>query len=110
MSPPRPPSPPDGPPRGTNFSRRNAVTPLPPWPPTTRIFVRSMNTSQKKPNHKFKIPNSRFQIRKLSNSAANESLEIKMRAPLNRLRRGRRIHLRKTCQQFFYDEAAAVSA
>src|SRR6185295_13024330 len=41
--PPRPPSPPDGPPRGTNFSRRNAVTPLPPSPPFTNILARSRN-------------------------------------------------------------------
>src|SRR5665213_1888879 len=42
-SPPRPPSPPDGPPRGTNFSRRNAIQPLPPSPAFTRIFASSMN-------------------------------------------------------------------
>src|SRR5579863_10249447 len=42
-SPPRPPSPPDGPPRGTNFSRRNAMQPFPPSPAFTRIFASSMN-------------------------------------------------------------------
>src|SRR5215471_17370050 len=41
--PPLPPSPPEGPPRGTNFSRRNAVTPLPPSPPFTSILARSKN-------------------------------------------------------------------
>ena len=29
------PSPPDGPPKGTNFSRRNAIEPLPPFPAMT---------------------------------------------------------------------------
>src|SRR6185437_2432962 len=45
-SPPRPPSPPLGPPRGTNFSRRNARQPLPPSPAFTRIFTSSMNMNQ----------------------------------------------------------------
>src|SRR5664279_763722 len=43
-SPPWPPSPPDGPPRGTNFSRRKAMQPLPPSPAFTRIFASSTNT------------------------------------------------------------------
>src|SRR5260221_1135865 len=43
MSPPRPPSPPEGPPRGTNFSRRKATQPLPPSPALTRISAVSMN-------------------------------------------------------------------
>src|SRR5208282_3310447 len=43
MSPPLPPSPPEGPPRGTNFSRRNAMQPLPPSPALTRILASSMN-------------------------------------------------------------------
>src|SRR3981081_1211562 len=43
MSPPLPPSPPEGPPRGTNFSRRNAMQPLPPPPAITRILASSMN-------------------------------------------------------------------
>src|SRR5438874_4588102 len=42
-SPPRPPSPPEGPPRGTNFSRRKAMHPLPPSPAFTRIFASSIN-------------------------------------------------------------------
>src|SRR3954447_17239648 len=42
-SPPLPPSPPEGPPRGTNFSRRNARQPLPPSPAFTRIIASSMN-------------------------------------------------------------------
>src|SRR5664279_4431623 len=42
-SPPWPPSPPDGPPRGTNFSRRKAMQPLPPSPALTRIFASSTN-------------------------------------------------------------------
>src|ERR1700690_646620 len=45
MSPPRPPSPPEGPPRGTYFSRRNARQPLPPSPALTRIRASSMNTA-----------------------------------------------------------------
>src|SRR5438309_9428232 len=44
MSPPLPPSPPEGPPRGTNFSRRKAMHPLPPSPPRTWISAVSMNT------------------------------------------------------------------
>src|SRR6266849_10317166 len=43
MSPPRPPSPPEGPPRGTYFSRRNAMQPLPPSPAFTRILASSIN-------------------------------------------------------------------
>src|ERR1043166_9114075 len=40
-SPPWPPSPPLGPPRGTYFSRRNARQPLPPSPAFTRILASS---------------------------------------------------------------------
>src|SRR4051812_49361628 len=43
MSPPRPPSPPLGPPRGTNFSLRKAMHPLPPPPAAMRIVASSMN-------------------------------------------------------------------
>src|ERR1700687_468582 len=43
MSPPQPPSPPEGPPLGTNFSRRKAMQPLPPSPAFTRIFASSIN-------------------------------------------------------------------
>src|SRR3954462_3186422 len=43
MSPPLPPSPPDGPPRGTNFSLRKARQPLPPSPALIRIIASSMN-------------------------------------------------------------------
>src|SRR5271163_3641719 len=43
MSPPLPPSPPEGPPRGTNFSRRKAMQPLPPSPAFTRILASSIN-------------------------------------------------------------------
>src|SRR5215510_13354290 len=42
-SPPRPPWPPEGPPRGTNFSRRKAMQPFPPSPAFTRILASSMN-------------------------------------------------------------------
>src|SRR5260370_17341439 len=47
-SPPRPPSPPLGPPRGTNFSRRKAMQPFPPSPAFTRIRTSSMNTQTNK--------------------------------------------------------------
>src|SRR5271155_2243838 len=42
-SPPLPPSPPEGPPRGTYFSRRKAMQPFPPFPALTRIFASSIN-------------------------------------------------------------------
>src|SRR5215472_4980465 len=45
MLPPCPPSPPDGPPLGTYFSRRNATQPFPPSPPLTNIFASSTNTA-----------------------------------------------------------------
>src|SRR4051794_10893395 len=41
MDAPSPPSPPDGPPLGTNFSRRKAIAPLPPAPAFTRIVASS---------------------------------------------------------------------
>src|SRR4030095_2756837 len=43
MLPPFPPSPPLGPPFGTNFSLRNAMQPWPPWPTLTVILASSMN-------------------------------------------------------------------
>src|SRR5271154_2791035 len=46
MSAPWPPSPPEGPPRGTYFSLRNATQPLPPGPPVTRILASSANTDR----------------------------------------------------------------
>src|SRR5437868_6566593 len=42
-SPPLPPSPPEGPPRGTYFSRRKARQPLPPSPALARILTSSIN-------------------------------------------------------------------
>ena len=42
-SPPLPPCPPAGPPRGTNFSRRKATAPSPPWPAFTKILASSKN-------------------------------------------------------------------
>src|SRR6185503_15936884 len=42
---PRPPSPPSGPPFGTCASRRNETAPLPPAPPWTKIFARSVSTA-----------------------------------------------------------------
>src|SRR6476469_6458935 len=46
-SPPRPPSPPEGPPRGTYFSRRNARQPLPPSPALMRMRASSRNCIEK---------------------------------------------------------------
>src|SRR6266852_2529429 len=46
MLPPFPPSPPEGPPRGTYFSRRKATQPLPPWPAFTNILASSTNTAK----------------------------------------------------------------
>src|SRR5271155_1567063 len=51
MSPPLPPSPPEGPPRGTNFSRRKAMQPLPPPPALTRILASSINMKRPKKIH-----------------------------------------------------------
>src|SRR5580700_1648886 len=45
MSPPLPPSPPEGPPRGTYFSLRKATQPSPPSPALMEIFASSANTS-----------------------------------------------------------------
>src|SRR5271156_3769444 len=45
MSPPLPPSPPEGPPRGTYFSLRKATQPLPPSPALMEILASSANTS-----------------------------------------------------------------
>jgi len=46
MSPPLPPSPPDGPPKGTNFSLRKATQPLPPRPATIRTSQLSTNLTR----------------------------------------------------------------
>src|SRR5271155_1924395 len=45
MSPPLPPSPPEGPPRGTYFSLRKATQPLPPSPALMEILASSADTS-----------------------------------------------------------------
>src|SRR4051812_22377166 len=50
--PPLPPLPPLGPPRGTNFSRRNAMQPLPPAPASTWISTSSTN---KGPRHQTRL-------------------------------------------------------
>src|SRR5215470_15598742 len=52
-SPPLPPSPPEGPPRGTNFSLRKATQPLPPSPALTRIFASSMNIASLRPQQQY---------------------------------------------------------
>ena len=43
IEPPLPPFPPIGPPLGTNFSRLQETTPLPPFPARRVIFVESIN-------------------------------------------------------------------
>src|SRR4051812_11251845 len=43
MSPPLPPSPPSGPPLGTNFSRRKLTHPRPPSPAWAKTLIRSTN-------------------------------------------------------------------
>src|SRR5258705_89107 len=50
MLPPCPPSPPDGPPRGTNFSRRNATQPFPPLPAFTKISASLTTTVPPSPH------------------------------------------------------------
>src|SRR5579884_3679924 len=47
MLPPLPPSPPEGPPRGTYFSRRKAMQPLPPSPARTWMRASSTNMAGK---------------------------------------------------------------
>jgi hypothetical protein len=50
--PPRPPSPPAGPPIGTYFSRRHPTTPSPPFPAATEMVASSMNcTGIRRPGH-----------------------------------------------------------
>src|SRR5271156_5971048 len=56
MSPPWPPSPPEGPPLGTNFSRRKAMQPLPPSPAFNRILASSINIALLKCNRWREIP------------------------------------------------------
>src|SRR5271155_1504591 len=51
MSPPLPPSPPEGPPRGTYFSLRKATQPSPPSPALMEILASSANTSHLIWNH-----------------------------------------------------------
>src|SRR5207244_9693805 len=49
MVPPLPPSPPEGPPRGTNFSLRKATAPGPPSPAFAEISASSMNCTGRSP-------------------------------------------------------------
>src|SRR5271154_5840563 len=51
MSPPLPPSPPEGPPRGTYFSLRKATQPSPPSPALMEILASSANTGHLIWNH-----------------------------------------------------------
>src|SRR5579875_2300119 len=48
---PSPPSPPLGPPRGTNFSLRKATQPFPPLPDAT--WIRASSTNMEKPSAAF---------------------------------------------------------
>src|SRR5438132_586555 len=55
MLPPWPPSPPEGPPRGTYFSRRKATQPLPPSPAFTKILASSTNMGTRLRKGRFAI-------------------------------------------------------
>src|SRR5712691_29899 len=63
MSPPFPPSPPLGPPRGTYFSRRNARHPLPPSPAFTVMVTSSTNIRMRFGKEKLKLRNSESDAR-----------------------------------------------
>src|SRR5579883_2281420 len=62
-SPPRPPSPPLGPPRGTYFSRRNATQPLPPSPAFTVMIASSINTGNSRDTKARNDPENGVRIR-----------------------------------------------
>src|SRR5271167_1265837 len=71
MSPPLPPSPPDGPPRGTYFSLRNAIQPLPPSPPFTRIVASSTNID----SHREKI-SPKDTLRRIGKTKSQDAREL----------------------------------
>src|SRR5882672_8798840 len=56
MSPPLPPSPPLGPPFGTNFSLRKAMQPCPPFPARTVILASSINMGKLGPLGRIPLP------------------------------------------------------
>src|SRR5580700_5947640 len=98
MSPPFPPSPPAGPPRGTYFSLRNATQPLPPSPAFTRIFASSANTG-------YSI-RERFQ----SEHTPGLGVKTKIRAPANGGAHAKsRFQLAAVAAGFFSRAAAATS-
>src|SRR5271169_1155152 len=72
MLPPWPPSPPEGPPRGTYFSRRNAIQPLPPLPAFTNILASSTNTRNSRPGDGYAVTRENDNISELQNSAMAE--------------------------------------
>src|SRR5258708_7730364 len=87
MLPPLPPSPPEGPPRGTYFSRRKATQPLPPSPAFTKILASSTNTGiglQKKDNiselRRYEMP----ERRPLPHAALAQASCLDSRDPCNR--------------------------
>src|SRR6267143_2034882 len=91
MLPPLPPSPPEGPPRGTYFSRRKATQPLPPLPAFTNILASSTNTGlglQKKDNiselQRYEMP----ERRPLSHAAPAQASCLVSFDPRNRGDRG----------------------
>src|SRR5579864_7657371 len=73
-SPPLPPSPPEGPPRGTNFSRRNAMQPFPPSPAFTLIFASSMNMN-------VQLSNGKTSARQQQGNASGQSADRKTDGP-----------------------------
>src|SRR5579871_5754950 len=73
-SPPLPPSPPEGPPRGTNFSRRNAMQPLPPPPAFTLIFASSMNMNAQ-------LSNGKTSARQQQGNASGQNADRKTDGP-----------------------------
>src|SRR5205814_2123730 len=94
MSPPFPPSPPDGPPRGAYFSRRNATAPGPPSPALTWISASSMNCmvdQPASPGMRARDASQRARSRRHRQSAAvPPRTSLRLRARL----RGENVHVR----------------
>src|SRR5208283_1695455 len=90
MSPPRPPSPPLGPPLGTNFSRRNARHPSPPSPAFKRIMTSSTNigrksrsrTTQRPPEPEPRAASKRPQVRAASDFKGHDADVLAHAAPV----------------------------
>src|SRR3989338_9772858 len=78
-SPPLPPLPPNGPPRGTYFSRRQRTTPSPPWPEPRW----SVTSSIKAMRVKFQITNVKSQINYKIPSSKLDPLEFGQMAKIS---------------------------